>query len=131
MAIILPFLSIPKQLRNRHVVLLTDNEPLVYGWSTRRVPHDTTASIFIRALHIIATLLNCSVTIQHLPRMSTRSATLADELTRQSTTSAGHQEAIRLAWRHPTVSALQAWLDHPTKDWGLPAALLNHVGSLL
>jgi len=76
--ILLPFLCCPQLLIGREVTLLTDNEALVFGWNKRRVPHDNTASILLRALHIISAFLGSSVELRHLPRVSTPSAELTD-----------------------------------------------------
>ena len=126
-AAILPFLTIPSILRNRDIILLTDNESVVYGWLSRRIPQDTSASIFIRALHIISVFLNCNVTIRHLPRMSTPAATLADQLTRDSTTQATQRRAIHEALQPQPPQPLIDWLSNPSEDWSLPLRLLDHV----
>jgi len=126
-ALILPFLCSPQILINREVTLLTDNEALVFGWEKRRVPHDDTASIFLRTLHLISCYLGTSVEVRHLPRMSCPSARLADALTHSSTTEEQHRDAVRQA---PSVSIpppLIEWLHHPSEDWSLPYTLLYHV----
>ena len=51
--LLLPFLCCPEILIGKEVTLLTDNEALVFGWEKRRVPHDNSASIILRAIHII------------------------------------------------------------------------------
>ncbi len=51
--------------------LLTDNEHIVFGWDSRKVTNDESASILVKALHLIASYLGSWVTVQHLPRMST------------------------------------------------------------
>jgi hypothetical protein len=61
---------LPSRLVDRDVILLTDNEALVYRWHSRQVRHDVSASIFIRAMHLISALLNCTVFVWHLPRLS-------------------------------------------------------------
>ncbi len=65
-----PLPVLPSRLIDRDVVLLTDNEALVYRWHSRRVRHDVSASIFIRAMHLISALLYCTVFVWHLPRLS-------------------------------------------------------------
>ncbi len=69
----------------------------MFGWEKRRVPHDNTASIFLRALHLISCFLGASVEIRHLPRMSSPSARLADALKLSTTTEAIHKDAVRSA----------------------------------
>jgi hypothetical protein len=126
-ALILPFLCIPNILVGKEVTLLTDNEALVFGWEKRRVPHDTSASIFLRSLHLISSYVGASVEIRHLPRMSSPSARLADALTRSTTTEEIHRDAVKSAPPVLIPPDLQDWLDHPSEDWSLPVKLLSHV----
>ena len=111
------------------MILLTDNESLVFGWEKRRVQHDVSASILLRALHLISHFLGSIVTINHLPRSSTPSAELADLLTRSSTTGALQLNAINHAMSPPVPDQLLDWLAHPTEDWNLANALLCAVRS--
>jgi len=128
--VILPFLCCPQVLVGREVTLLTDNEALVHGWEKRRVPHDTTASIFLRAIHIISAFLGTSVEIRHLPRISTPSAELVDALSRSTTTQDCHRKAVSSAQPVVVPHALLKWMEEPSEDWNLPTVLLNHVQSL-
>lgn len=126
---LLPFVCCPSVMAGRDIVLLTDNEPIVYGWDSRRVQHDESASIIIRAIHILSHFLGCPTSILHLPRKSTPAASLADELTRSSTTKRGQLNAIRGAPHFPIPAVLLDWLQHPTEDWDLPIHLLQDVKS--
>jgi hypothetical protein len=128
--VILPLLCCPQILVGKEVTLLTDNEALVHGWEKRRVTHDTTASIFLRAIHIIATFLGASVEIRHLPRISTPSAELVDALSRSTTTQECHRQAVSSAPPVVIPQALIAWMENPYEDWQLPMSLLHHVQSL-
>lgn len=92
--ILLPFICSPTSVAGREIILLTDNEPIVYGWDSRKVKNDESASILIRALHIISFFLGSEVTVRHLPRMATPLATLADQLSRSSTTH--HKQLIQI-----------------------------------
>jgi hypothetical protein len=125
--LILPFLGCPALLIGREVSLLTDNEALVHGWPKRRVPHDTSASIFLRALHMIAAFLGASVEVRHLPRVSTPSAELADALTRSTTTLECHRQTVSSAPPVRIPQALYDWLQSPSEDWNLSYGLLSHV----
>jgi hypothetical protein len=127
--LILPFLCCPAILIGREVNLLTDNEALVHGWPKRRVPHDTSASIFLRALHLIAAYLGASVEVRHLPRISTPSAELVDALSRSTTTFECHKQAVSSAPHSIIPQALYDWLNCPNEDWNLSYALLSHVQS--
>lgn len=125
-AMILPFLCIPHQLRGTHVLLLTDNLPLVYGWESRHVVHDVSASIFIRAIHMISFYLGTQVDVLHLPRNSTHSARLADALTRKSTTTTAVLHHVK-GCRSEVPAVLTSWLNSPTEDWMLANQLLKLV----
>jgi hypothetical protein len=125
--LILPFVCCPSLLVGKEVTLLTDNEALVFGWDKRRVPHDTAASIFLRAIHIIAAFLGTSVEIRHLPRVSTPSAELVDALTRSTTTLPHHREIVSKAPPAVIPSVLTDWLENPTENWQLPIHLLAYV----
>ena len=127
-AMILPFLTIPHLLAGRHVVLQVDNAAAVYGWHRRHVSHDASASILLRALHLICSFLACYVHVVHVPRVSTPSSKLADCLSRVSTS---NTSAVRRSLRHvvqrPPPAILLAWLHRPSEDWALANNLLHHV----
>jgi hypothetical protein len=125
--LLLPFICCPEILVGQEVTLLTDNEALVFGWDKRRVPHDNSASIFLRTIHIISAFLGASVEIRHLPRMSTPSAELADALTRSTTTLTSHRDAVSKAPQTTIPSILLDWFDNPQEDWNLPLYLLRYV----
>jgi hypothetical protein len=114
-------------LAGREVILHTDSEAVVYGWESRRVNNDVSASIIIRALHLISCYLGCSVFVYHLPRMSNDSAKLADHLTRRRTTKAAEKAAIRAAPAVSIPAALMEWLNDPSDDWNLSIRLLEAV----
>jgi len=126
-ALFLPFLCCPTYILGKEVLLLTDNESIVFGWESKRVPHDESASIMIRCLHVLAHYLAVTVTVQHLPRMSTESAVLADSLSRVSTTGAAERWKIRNALPYKIPAALSEWLANPWEDWSLPHKLLAAV----
>jgi hypothetical protein len=130
-ALLLPFLCCPSQLVNRDVLLLTDNEALVFGWLSRRARNDVSASILIRTVHLIAARLNCAVTVQHLPRLSTPQAVLADALTRSTSTSPSHLSAVSAAAPSAIPQPLIDWLYSPSDDWSLALRLLASAVSTL
>ena len=86
LGILLPFLSDPCSLRNQHVIVKVDNTGCYYGWLNKHTPGDETASILIRALHLISSFLGCVVHVEHLPRISSWDAALADRLSRELST---------------------------------------------
>jgi len=127
---LLPFLCCPEQIAGREIILLTDNESVIHGWDSRRVKKDVSASIILRAIHIISFYLGCTVTMRHLPRMSNDLAKLADQLSRSSTTGRKQLQAISGSSSLPIPVQLLNWLENPTEDWTLPIRLLSYVKSI-
>jgi hypothetical protein len=125
--ILLPFVTIPHLMRRREVIMHTDNEAIAYGWESKRVKNDESAAIIIRAVHVIASFLECEVHIVHIPRMSTTMASLADRLTRGSTTGRAEMSAIAGSQSGSVPDELTSWLESPSEDWGLVNRLLLHV----
>lgn len=124
---ILPFLTIPSKLAGKVVVLELDNINVLYAWEKRQASDDLETSIFIRALHIIASYLACQVHIQHLPRKSTRAAIMADELTREISTSSILESRISALESPLHSTALAGWLENPVADWDLASSLWQEV----
>jgi hypothetical protein len=126
-AIILPFLLIPEQLFNQQIVLKTDNMACVFGHQNRLMKGDESASIFVRAVHLICAYLGSILHIEHIPRCLDWGSEIADNLSREETT--GFLEARMLTrWENLTIPAdLENWLQNPTEDWELPIKLLKYV----
>jgi hypothetical protein len=55
-------LTIPDRLQGREVVFLVDNLAVVYGWANGYIKNDLSASVLLRALHIILAFLDTSNT---------------------------------------------------------------------
>jgi len=125
--LILPILTVPHLLQGKELCFHVDNLATVYGWENRAVAKDSSASVLIRSLHLIATYLGCIVHVHHLPRMSDTHARLADRLSRKSTTTSRDRARIRHAMKPAIPTALRRWLDAPSADWDLPGALLQDV----
>jgi hypothetical protein len=92
--VLLPFLLITEKLKNQQIVAKVDNIGCFFGWENRSVTEDTGASILIRVLHLVSSYLGCVVHVQHLPRMSSWDAKLADRLSREATTTANDQKLL-------------------------------------
>jgi hypothetical protein len=86
-----------------------------------------TASVFVRALHLISTYLGCRVHVLHLPRMSTPDARLADRLSRKHTTTTWDRRRIRGAIKPEIPPSLWRWMVRPCVNWSLPQELLLDV----
>jgi len=129
--LILPIITIPHILRGREVCLHVDNIAVVYGWENRGAKRDHSASIFLRALHILSAFLGCIVHVRHIPRMSTPDARLADRLSRRQTTTPLDSNRISSALKPTLPRSLTRWLQQPKADWNLPMDLLRDVQETL
>jgi hypothetical protein len=128
---LLPFLTVLEYLVGKETILFTDNEAVMYGWESRRVKNDESASILLKCIHVIAHFLSCTVYIEHLPRMSSEEAALADHLTRESTTSPAELDIIDGLEHHPIPASLMDWLEDPSEDWSLVDRLLDSVRQIV
>jgi hypothetical protein len=66
----------------------------------------------------------------HTPRRSTWEAELADNMSRQSTTSFLENQILCRYKNFTVPEALVNWLKNPTDDWGLATRLLSYVMSI-
>ncbi len=128
---LLPFLSRPDLVANRHVVLKVDNVACVYGFENGQVRDDEMASIFIRSAKVIAAYLGTVIHVQHVKRRSCWGAELADNLSRQDTSGFIEKRALSRFEAKAWPAALLEWFESPVNDWGLPFSLLKHVKTQL
>jgi hypothetical protein len=128
--LLLPFVTKPKDLIGRHVVLGVDNLSVVYAWQKRYCKNDAETSLLIRVLHVLEAYLHCKIYVTHIRRMSTNMAALADNLSRKSTTQADALVALNgVPVAHPWGN-LGTWLENTVLDWTLPLKILNDVKTL-
>jgi hypothetical protein len=125
--LLIPLLVQPNVVKNRYVILYVDNINVIYGWEKRYIKNDQMASIMIRCIHVLESLLECKIHVEHVGRMSTSMATLADHLSRASTTT--QRDMMRI--RHLNVEEVQGplidWLHNPGIDWDLPTKMAEYV----
>jgi hypothetical protein len=131
LGLLLPMLVSPELFRNSHVVVKVDCFGTIYGMINGAAKGDTNASILIRAAHIIAAYLECTLHVQHLPRMSDWGAEVADRLSRNSTMTRQDRKLANAFKCRPLPPCLVEWLDNPVADWSLATALLQHVSKLV
>ena len=81
--VLLPFLTFPEVLQNKQVVFRVDNTAVLWGWKTGYVNNDATATEILKCVRYIAGYLGTRVFIEHVGRMSTEMASLADEMSRR------------------------------------------------
>ncbi len=89
--------------------------------------NDISATILIRAIHLLAYYLGIYVHVEHVPRCSDKFSTLADHLSRTTTTDVKDLESLETAVSKPIVSSLKNWLEDPKEDWELPKILLKET----
>jgi hypothetical protein len=128
--LLLPFLLIPNELRNQHIVCGVDNMAVVQGWASKKTKNDTCASIFLRALTLIEAYLGSRVHVEHAPRVSDWLSTTADNLSRERTTTFLEKHMLGSEKSFPEIRVLSDWLNNPVEDWTLPDRILKHVMSI-
>jgi hypothetical protein len=129
--LLLPFLSTPKLLIGKHIVLEVDNMGVVYGWKKRYSKGDAETSLLIRCLHVLEALLECKIYVTHVKRCSNHMAKMADSLSRQATSTQDVLDAVA-GLEKPVISQhLMDWLRWPALNWDLPYLLCKDVKTLL
>jgi len=94
---------------------------------SKHVKNDMSASILIRAIHLLEAYLGTTVHVRHRPRVSTEEAVLVDNLSRNSTTTAEDLKLVGLVEEKVVTGELCEWLVNPTLNWNLPYRLLAEV----
>ena len=122
---------LPKNCEKKSVLLFVDNTNVIYAWEKKYCKNDQETSILIRALHILEAFLECKIFVQHTRRLSNDMASLADHLSRQSSTTAEDLGKIKkIFWSKPEGTIVN-WLKNPVADWSIPNKILNDVKSKL
>ena len=129
--ILLPFVSIPEKLANQHIVLRVDNIACIHGWENKSLKGDISASIVIRAIHLISSFLGSVIHLKHTPRKSDWESSMVDRMSRKKSTS---QDDCRLLSSFCNLSPpliLREWICDPSEDWSFPISLLEYVKSVM
>ena len=125
--LLLPLLTIPEKVAGKNIVLGVDNIAAVFGWENRSVSGDRSASILIRALHIVASFLETRIFVQHVPRLSSLASIMADNLTRASTAKADVWATVMEAKQYDPPAPLWEWLSDPHDDWQLGLKFVDWI----
>ncbi len=120
--LILPFISFPQALMGRHVIYKVDNMAVVHGWRNGHVKFDTSATELLKAVNVLASYLGVKVFVEHVPRMSTDLAVLADLLSRRDS----HEWAAEALFKKPGL-AMRDWLKDPVLNGSLINSLLAEI----
>ena len=129
--LLLPFLSNPKELSGNHVVLEVDNLGVVYAWYKKHSKNDAETSLLIRCLHVLEAYVACKIHVMHVKRCSNKIAVLADNLSRNSTTTKDIWNKIKKKEISLPDGFLNSWLKNPVLNWDLPLMLCKDAKKLL
>ena len=121
---LIPLLLFPESIQGQHVVIQVDNLGCVFGWENGYCKDDHMASILIRCMVLMAAKLSAAIQVKHLPRLSSWEASLADRLSRKSTTSRADLALLSSLPKRSLPDAFSKWLEAPSEDWSLPFNLL-------
>jgi hypothetical protein len=129
--LLLPMLVAPELFKNSHVLFRVDCFGTIFGMWNGSSKGGKIASILIRTAHLIAAYLECTMHVQHLPRMSNWGAEVTDRLSRTATTTVQDRKLVKAFKSRRIPRCLSEWLKNPTEDWQLAFDLLQHVKSLV
>ncbi len=128
LGLLLAILQFPEFFENQHVAVKIDNLGVVWGIMNQKAKEDTAASVLIRAVLLICAYLECSLHVEHQPRMSDWESELADRLSRQwSTTRCDLSLVGNWSRIHRIPPYLSDWLADPRLDWNLATDILKFV----
>jgi hypothetical protein len=131
LGVLLHLLFFPELVQNRIVVFQIDNMACYYGWQNKHVKEDNVASIIIRAIALIESLLNSEFHVQHVPRMSSWEAMVVDRLSRRSTTNKYDESLLKSFGKRSLPKCRLYWLSNPSEDWSLPLNIVKEIIKLL
>ena len=129
--LILPFISYPKELMGKHILLQVDNTSLIYGWEKHYCKKDPETSLLLRVLHVIEAFLPCKIYVKHVYRCSNDMAKLVDSLSRKTTTTQDCIDAISCGETFQPSGSLMSWLKNPVLDWSLPGKIISDIKEML
>ena len=125
--VLIPFIVIPNELKNQHIELSVDNMNCLYGWENKSLKGDISASIIIRAIHLISAYLGSIVHIKHLPRVSNFESTMVDRMSRLSSMAREDRNILSSFANLRVPPVLREWICNPSEDWSFPFRLLSYV----
>ena len=122
------FLTFPDKFQNKQLVFQVDNTAVLWGWKSGFVSKDDTASEVLKCVRYLSGYLGARVFIEHVGRMSTEMASLADEMSRREISlSETTNRALRQAEFRVVKGFLLNWLKNPCAGWDLCNELLKEM----
>ena len=122
-----PFVTSPKDLQGKNILLEVDNITCCFGWQKRNSKTNESLAILIQTLHIFEAALPCRIFIEHVKRRSTNLSKLVDNLSRSKTTYTKDLNLISNAKKGTMNGPLVEWIANPSIDWKLPLKIVQHA----
>ena len=128
--ILIPFLCCPEMLSNQIIVIQVDNIGCHFAWLNGYASGDNLASILVRMLVLITTLISSEVIIVHHPRESSWESKLADRLTRERSTTNNDRRLIQNFSDKKLPVSFSSWMERPTENWNLAKDVVIELSNL-
>ena len=112
-------------LSNQIIVIQVDNIGCHFAWLNGYASGDNLASILVRMLVLITTLISSEVIIVHHPRESSWESKLADRLTRERSTTNNDRRLIQNFSDKKLPVSFSSWMERPTENWNLAKEFLE------
>ena len=124
--ILIPLLAFKQKVSGKEIIFKVDNMAVTWGWQKGYVKGDKTASEILKAARYLAGFLGTTIYIEHVDRMSSEMASLADELSRrESCKDPETAEKLKEAYFSPVTGFLMQWLQNPKESEDLCMKLLE------
>ena len=117
--ILIPFLCCPEKLANQIVVVQVDNIGCHFAWENGYASGDRLASILVRMLVLISSMISSEVIIKHHPRESSWESKMADRLSRVKSTTDQDRKLLRNFTPLNIPVSFSNWMKEPVEDWNL------------
>ena len=125
---LLPFLTLPEKIKERHIVFKIDNLAVLFGWYSGFVRNDESASEVLKSVHYLSGALGTTVHVEHVDRVSNEMAELADELSSKDCSSKSRAIlALRNAERYEVTGYITDWLKKSCGGHSLCRKLLKEL----
>jgi hypothetical protein len=120
MGMIVCMLAKKNELRNQHIVFVTENIRNAWAWEKQYSKEDELASILIRCIAIIGAYLGSKIHVQYRKENNSWEGVSAARLSRKNKQFRNELDSIRELERTNTDVAIINWLGSPCLDWNLP-----------
>lgn len=111
-------------IHNKHVICQVDNIAVVWAYINGKSRQDPYTSLMISVINHIAVCSPFKLYVEHLPRVSTLPALIADTLSRTDPKGQYLIDTIGQPIKSIWPPSLYLWLQNPVLDWSLRSKLL-------